>query len=87
MADSEPQKFEVYQENWKALLVFLSMATQWRWTGGMTSRREGLEYGAFPIAFEAVGIKKKNRRDIIVDVQSMERASLAVWNNPNKVSE
>jgi len=64
------------------------MATQWRWTGGgMSPRREGLEYGAFPIAFEAVGIKKKNRRDVIVGVQSMERAALAVWNHPNKVSQ
>lgn len=77
--EDEPEQFEVYKENWRALQVFLSMSTQWRWTGGMASMRAGLDYGVIHHSYEAFGVKRKEQPAMFFAIRSMERAALAAW--------
>ncbi|MET3132859.1 hypothetical protein AAKU55_003140 [Oxalobacteraceae bacterium GrIS 1.11] len=74
----------MFRENWKTLLVFMDMAGQWRWTGGMESRRDGLEYGSLPLVYEAHGIGKKKRVAVFRGLQVMERSALNVWRQAEK---
>lgn len=74
-----PDVFEVYPENAKACEVFMSMSTQWIWTGGMESRRAGLNHAVFPLHLDKCRISKKDRFAVMDDVQTMEHAALAVW--------
>lgn len=80
----EPELFEVYRENWPVLQLFLAMATQWRWTGGMEPRRCGLEYAALPVVCELVGIGKKKRPGVFDRLRVMESAALNVWRDADK---
>lgn len=76
---NDSECFEVYPENWEAFQVFMSASTQWRWTGGMQSMRDGLDYQALDLPFMAVGVKKKRRIAVFKSLQVMERAALEVW--------
>jgi hypothetical protein len=66
----------VWPENWPVLEVFLSMATQWIWTGGMESRRAGLNYTALPLVYEGLDISPERRPDIFRGLRVMEIAAL-----------
>ena len=68
------------------LLVFLSMSTQWRWTGGMDPRRCGLDDSVLKLHFAMAGIGKKVQPQAFRDLRSMEAAALEVWinNSDNK---
>ncbi|MES2126647.1 MAG: DUF1799 domain-containing protein [Pseudomonadota bacterium] len=76
---NEPALFEVWPENEKALDVFLSMSTQWRWSGGMQSQRVGLDFTTFELELKSAGIKSKQAHTIFGDIKRMERAALKVW--------
>jgi hypothetical protein len=75
----EEEKFQLYPENATAAAVFLSMSTQWDWTGGMESRRCGLKHEVLPLHMRKIGVPKKRRLAVMDDVQVMEQAALAVW--------
>lgn len=79
----EPEEFEVFPENWLTLQVFLSLSTQWHWTGGMEPRRAGLFYPSFETAWEEFGVPKKKRPEIIKGVRTMELSVLEVWAGSN----
>lgn len=79
---SEPEQaefFEVYPENALACSVFMSMSTQWLWSGGMESRRAGLNHAVFPMHLAKCGVTKKQRFAVMDDVQTMEHSALATW--------
>lgn len=68
--------FEVWPENWPAVELFMAAATQWRHGGkGPT----GLDYTAVEALMRLRRVAKRDRADLLADVQIMERASLAVW--------
>jgi hypothetical protein len=77
--DEEWADFEVFPENAQALSVFLSMNTQWQWTGGMQSFRCGLNHAVLPLHMDKVGVPRKRRFAVMDDVQVMERSALEVW--------
>lgn len=76
--EDESPDFEVWPENWLTLRVFLAMATQWTWTGGMESRRAGLNYASLPVVCDALGVGPEGRTDVFEGLRTMEVAALDV---------
>ncbi len=63
--------FEVWEENWAAVEMFLRCQTQWRTTmGGLL----GLDYGA--VAWLLRLYEVENQRSLLEDLQIMEAAVL-----------
>lgn len=73
-------RFEVWQENWPIVEVFLAMGEQWRWTGGMEPRRAGLDLSALPIVYEGLQVRRKKRPEVFQGLLVMQRAALEVMN-------
>jgi len=77
MAGDEQQETECWPENWQALQVFITLATQWNVAyGGYV----GLRYEALHPVFEACGIKKKARAEMFQTLRVMENEALSVIN-------
>jgi len=67
--------FEVLEENWPALELFLRCQTQWRTTmNGVL----GLDYVAIAWLFRLYAVKDK--RAMLEDLQIMEAAAMATLN-------
>jgi hypothetical protein len=62
-------QFEVWQENWLIVEVFLAMSRQWIWTGGMEPQRAGLNLAALPVVYEGL--------EVFQGLRVMESAALA----------
>lgn len=76
LGDERPEisgDFEVWEENWLALQVWLQVCTQWR--VGMNGP-VGLDYNALKWIFELYEVK--NQRAIFEDLQIMEVAFLTL---------
>jgi hypothetical protein len=80
----EPKEdnFEVWEDNWESLMMFLRMQTQWNVTmGGYV----GLRY---EVLLGAGGLMSlydvKNPRELLEDIQTMEAAALAELNKSEK---
>jgi hypothetical protein len=58
----------------------MAMTTQWRWTGGMEPRRDGMDYSSLGRVYEGLEVRKKDRPGIFRGLQVMERAALDVFN-------
>jgi hypothetical protein len=72
------QHYEVWEENWESLMMFLRMQTQWNVTmGGYV----GLKY---EVLLGAGGLMSlydiENPRELLEDIQSMEAAALVELN-------
>jgi hypothetical protein len=72
------QHYEVWEENWESLMMFLRMQTQWNVTmGGYV----GLKY---EVLLGAGGLMSlydvENPRELLEDIQVMEAAALAELN-------
>jgi len=72
------QHYEVWEENWESLMMFLRMQTQWNVTmGGYV----GLRY---EVLLGAGGLMSlydiENPRELLEDIQVMEAAALAELN-------
>lgn len=70
--DSAGDDFEVYPENWDALLLFLALQTQWR-TGGMGGRL-GLDYPAVEVVMRLRQVS--DQAGMFSHLQAMEIAAL-----------
>ena len=72
------QHYEVWEENWESLMMFLRMQTQWNVT---ISGYVGLKY---EVLLGAGGLMSlydiENPRELLEDIQSMEAAALAKLN-------
>lgn len=67
--------FEVLDENWQAVAMFMRLQTQWvPGMGGMI----GLNYQSVELLFRIEGIE--NQREMLADLQVMEVAALEVLN-------
>ena len=80
MPEPEPEKdFEVWQENWDVVSLFLRCQTQWRTSvGGIT----GLDYAS--VVSIAKLYKYKDLPSVIEDLQIMEIAAMAEMNKEKK---
>ena len=64
--------FEVWEDNWQSVEMFLRLQTQWR--VGMNGLI-GLDYGAAEWLFRICGVE--DQRSLLEDLQVMEAAVLA----------
>jgi hypothetical protein len=67
--------FEVWEENWPVLEMFLRCQTQWRTT---MSGVLGLDYGA--VAWVLRLYEVEDQRSMLEDLQVMEAAAMAALN-------
>ena len=75
LESSPTPDFEVLEENWPAVAMFMRLQTQWVPTmGGMV----GLNYQSIEFVFRIDGIE--NQREMLADLQVMEIAALQVLN-------
>ncbi len=76
LPDQEPDgDFEVLEENWPAVEMFLRCQTQWRTTmGGVI----GLDYPALAWLLRLYGVE--DQRALLEDLQIMEGAALIALN-------
>ena len=68
--------FEVWEENWLVLDIFLRCQTQWRTT---MSGVLGLDYGA--VAWVLKLYEVEDQRSMLEDLQVMEAAAMATINS------
>ena len=73
-AASDPDLFEVWEENWQALGIFLKVQTQWR--VGMAGLI-GLDYSAVAWVLKLVASEDQHLA-LLDDLQIMERAVLSL---------
>ena len=78
--------FEVHEDCWRAVMLFLRVKTQWLWRvqsrpagmGAMVwSVRSGLNYPAVESAMRMGGVKRSEWAELLDDLQVMEAAVLA----------
>jgi hypothetical protein len=60
------------------------MSTQWRWTGGKSSQRVGLDYNALPTVMRMAGVTAAERADVFDGVRIMEDVGLETMRNSKK---
>lgn len=76
MPEQPPEDFEVLEENWPAVQMFLRLQTQWRTTmNGLL----GLDYGA--VAWILRLYEVEDPRALLEDLQVMEAAALLSINS------
>ena len=73
-AASDPDLFEVWEENWQALGIFLKVQTQWR--VGMAGLI-GLDYSAVAWVLK-LAVPEDQHLTLLDDLQIMERAVLSL---------
>lgn len=74
--DDQPGDFEVWEENFSTLEVFLSLSTQWR--PGPLGGCLGLDYPGVRAALRMRRVRKPQQ--VFADLQVMESAALKVLN-------
>jgi len=75
LPEQPPTDFEVWEENWSALEMFLRCQTQWRTT---MSGVLGLDYSA--VAWLFMMYEVKDQRALLEDLQVMEAAAMVTIN-------
>lgn len=80
-AEPPPQNgFEIYQDNFPALMFFLRLSTQWQIAIGQTAAmRTGLRYESVKAAMDMCMIPRLDRAELFAHVSAMEHAALAVF--------
>jgi hypothetical protein len=73
-AQEEQDKFEVYEENWETVTMFLRLDTQWQWA---QRTRTGLNYNSVSILLTLFEVE--NKAEVFDGLQLMERAALNAW--------
>jgi hypothetical protein len=74
---SDESLFEVWEENWDAVQVFVRLTTQWNFAG--MGAHIGLNYQSVDFVFALLDIK--NRKEVFDDLRVMELAALAELNS------
>ncbi|MFZ9620419.1 MAG: DUF1799 domain-containing protein [Prochlorococcaceae cyanobacterium] len=69
---SAPETFEVWKENWDAVVMWTRLQTQWRASAGGVI---GLDYGVLEWLLRLYEVK--DQRALLEDLQIMEGAALA----------
>lgn len=79
--------FEVFEENWETVQVFIFCQTQWRKEiPGMGGEWiwHGLRYPDCESVIRNLGFKGQKAKDIFIGLMDMERAALPILNKPKK---
>jgi hypothetical protein len=67
---------EVWPCCWTAVVVLVSMQTQWRTGPG---GRVGLDYNTLPFVLETTDVPRAEWRQVLADLQVMEDEALAIF--------
>ena len=77
--ERKEKDFEVWEENWESVMLFIKMMTQWRTTmGGVI----GLDYSVLQMLFDLYDID--NRKEIFENIQVMEQEAMLHMNKERK---
>jgi hypothetical protein len=76
MPEQPHEDFEVWEENWPVVEMFLRVQTQWRTT---MSGVLGLDYGA--VAWLFMMYEVNDQRALLEDLQVMEAAAMVTINS------
>jgi len=72
----------VWEENWQAVSVFLSLRTQWRMHVGMAGAiYQGLDYGAVEAVLRLQRVPRQYWPALLDDLLVMEAAALPLLND------
>ena len=77
----EAQMFEVLEENWLSIILFLDIQTQWRMDQGVIY---GLDYNAIKWIFELKKDEIKNPIEILAALQVLEAKIVETLNKDSK---
>jgi hypothetical protein len=76
MPEQSSENFEVWEENWPVVEMFMRVQTQWRTTmNGVL----GLDYGA--VAWMFMMYEVQDQRALLEDLQIMEAAAMLTINS------
>jgi hypothetical protein len=76
MPEQPSENFEVWEENWPVIEMFMRVQTQWRTTmNGVL----GLDYGA--VAWMFMMYEVQDQRALLEDLQIMEAAAMLTINS------
>ena len=76
LPEQPPENFEVWEENWPVVEMFLRVQTQWRTT---MSGVLGLDYGAVAWLLKLYAVE--DPRALLEDLQIMEAAAMMALNS------
>lgn len=77
--NDDESEFEVFQENWQAVMVFVRLRRCWR-IDRFTNICDGLDRLAIESTLRMMGIKKRKRPEILQKLEIMEDAALPILN-------
>jgi hypothetical protein len=81
--ETHDRHFEVYEENWPSLELFLEVQSQWRLVAGMSGASYlGLDYQGVEAFMRLKPVPRKDRAGLFQDLLIMEREALRVLNKP-----
>lgn len=76
-AGSQTSDFEVFEDCWTALKVFLALQTQWRVVSTMSALfYQGIDVCAIEPVLNLYGLKKKERKQVFADLLTMQAEAL-----------
>tara|TARA_R100001129_G_scaffold82813_1_gene56393 strand:+ start:574 stop:894 length:321 start_codon:yes stop_codon:yes gene_type:complete len=73
--------YEVFEENWLSIIIFLDIQTQWRMDSGVIY---GLDYNAIKWIFELKKDEIQKPQEILADLQVLEAKIIETLNEKNK---
>ena len=76
-SDFAADECAVWPENWQAVQLFASLATQWHYSG-MSGVATGLDYSAVHAVFQMHSIKRKRQPELLAKLQILESEALDV---------
>jgi|TARA_R110001583_G_scaffold192029_1_gene358073 hypothetical protein len=83
-----PKHYEVWEEHWPALELFLAMRTQWRTATGMAGgQRLGIDYTSLYGHPKFAHLDYDEQDKLLAQIQHIEAGALAAFNNQSHLAE
>lgn len=80
--------FEVWEEHWPALEIFLAMRTQWRVIAGMSgAQHQGIDYTALYGHPKYARLNYDEQDKLLGQIQHIEAGALAAMNEQSHIAE
>lgn len=80
-----PEHFEVFEENWETVEIFLELGSQWRVIAGMGGViHQGIDMPSLESLFRIRGVPQENQHSLFKDILKMQTAASDVLNRRKK---
>lgn len=83
---AESETMVVDPDIWEAVWVFSFLSTQWQ-TAGMGGVRVGIPHERVEATFRLLEIPRRRRKQLFLDVKTMERESCAIYAERAKAAQ